>query len=127
MFTKMLVTPFICEGQNFTRITSIRGEVWANKTNLTSSLFVIKVPVSSQKSELCICVLGVSIWHLFLQFSEKTLELLRCYVAIFYFSFYLYISCDFRKQIDDYIKCYFWFLFQKNVFIAFPFFFYYLL
>ena len=41
-------------------IMSLRGEVWAHKTSLTSPLFMY-LPVPNQKSERsCIVVLGVS-------------------------------------------------------------------
>jgi len=41
-------------------IISLRGELWAHKTSLNTSL-VIEVPVPCQASEQsCICVLGVS-------------------------------------------------------------------
>jgi hypothetical protein len=43
------------------RITSLRGEVSINKTNLALPRF-IEVPVPSKESErTCICVLGVSV------------------------------------------------------------------
>ena len=43
--------------------------VWTHTTNLTSSLFLIEVPVRSQERERsCICCVGVSILPLFYDF-----------------------------------------------------------
>ena len=87
--------------------------------------FVIEVPVSSQKSELCICVLGVSIWHLFLQLSDKTLELFRCYVAIFHF-IYTYLVI-FVNKLTTTLNVISGFFSKKMFLLHFLSFFYYLL
>ena len=52
------------------RTSSIRCEVWARKTNLTSSLLIM--PITSQEND--ICVLWVSNWFLFLPFVDWMIE-----------------------------------------------------